>query len=387
MLFKENNSLIVKSILLITSFLMIQACSSGSSKEVNSKSKPLALPVWQVDTSSAVTVKDYLGTIEGKVNVEIRPQVEGLLDDIYVDEGDYVVAGQKLFKINASAYQEVLNNMLATENVAKAKLENAHLEVERLRPLVENEVISEVRLKSAQSDYAVAKASLEQASAAVRSATINKEFTQINAPVNGFIGRIPKRIGNLVMKNDDQPLTVLSDVQEVYVYFSMSESDFLYFSKNKAKADSIAGITRDHNSKLVFPDVSLIMADGTLFPHKGVVDAVNGQVNRTTGAISLRASFRNEGNILRTGSTGTLKVEERKSGVIQIPQVSTTELQDRTMVYLLNQENKVLRQAVTIVGKSGSNYIIGSGLKPGDRILVSGFDKISEGTIITPIAH
>ncbi len=385
MFFTRIKSLIAVVILLAISAVMMQNCSSGSSKEPNLKNKPLALPVWEVDTSTAVTVKDYLGTIEGKVNVEIRPQVEGLLDGIYVDEGDYVQEGQKLFKVNASAYQEILNNMVATENVAKAKLENANLEVERLRPLVENEVISEVRLKSALSDYDVAKATLEQASAAVRSAQINKQFTVITAPVSGFIGRIPKRIGNLVTKNDNQPLTVLSDVQEVYVYFSMSESDFLYFSKNKARADSMAGIKRDNNTKLIFPEVSLVMADGETYSKTGIVDAVNGQVNRATGAISLRATFKNDDNILRTGSTGTLKVEERKRGVIQIPQVSTSELQDRTMVYVLDEENKVRRQTIKISGKSNSNYIIESGLKTGDRILLSGFDKISEGTVITPI--
>jgi len=385
MFFKKNRNLLAVVGLMITATVSLQNCSSGSSKEPNLKNKPLALPVWEVDTSTAVTLKTYLGTIEGKVNVEIRPQVEGLLDAIYVDEGDYVQEGQKLFKVNASAYQEVLNNMLATENVAKAKLENANLEVERLRPLVENEVISEVRLKSALSDYDVAKATLEQAAAAVRSADINKQFTTITAPVSGFIGRIPKRIGNLVTKNDNQPLTVLSDVQEVFVYFSMSESDFLYFSKNKARSDSMAGIKRNNNTKLIFPDVSLVMADGESYPRTGEVDAVNGQVNRATGAISLRATFQNEDNILRTGSTGTLKVEERKSGVIQIPQVSISELQDRTMVYALDEENKVQRKTIKISGKSNSNYIIETGLQPGDRILLSGFDKISEGTEITPI--
>ncbi len=359
-------------------------CSTGRSEEKENNNKPLALPVHTVDTSDAVTVKDYLGTIEGKVNVEIRPQVEGILQEIYVDEGSFVQKGQKLFKIDASAYQEVLNNMVATQNVAKAKLENAKLEVERLRPLVENDVISDVRLQTAKSEYDVAMASLDQATAAVRSAQINKEFTILTAPVSGYIGRIPKRVGNLVGKGDSEPLTVLSDVQEVFVYFSMNESDFLYFTKLKAKQDSAAGIKLSNN-QLNFPEATLILADGEEYVKKGRVDAINGQVDRTTGAISLRASFLNTENILRNGSTGTLKISEVKRGVIQIPQIATSELQDRTFVYVLNNNNKVERRSITIKGKSKDNYIVGSGLSRGDRVLLSGLDKITDGSSVVPI--
>lgn len=357
--------------------------SCSTSKSEDTANKPLALPVHTVDTSSAVTVKDYLGTIEGKVNVEIRPQVEGILQEIYVDEGQYVEKGQKLFKIDASVYQEGLNNAVANQNVAKAKLENAKLEVERLRPLVENDVISEVRLRKVMSDYDVAKASLDQAAAEVRNAEISKEFTVLTAPVSGYIGRIPKRIGNLVTKGDKEPMTVLSDVQEVYVYFSMNESDFLYFSKIKAREDSLRGVKNSKN-RLVFPEATLILADGEEYREKGIVDAIDGQVDRTTGAISLRASFPNENNILRNGSTGTLKISETKKGVIQIPQVATSSLQDRTFVYTLNDNNQVERRSIKIEGTSKDNYIV-SGLNIGDRVLLSGIDKITDGSTVTPI--
>lgn len=371
-------------ILFILGTATLTSCFEGNTKENENLNKPLALPVFTVDTSDATTIKNYLGTIEGKVNVEIRPQAEGILQEIYVDEGSFVEKGQKLFKIDASAYQEVLNNTIATQNVAKAKLQNAQLEVERLEPLVANDVISEVRLRSAKSDYDVAKASLDQATAAVRSAQINTGFTVITAPVSGYIGRIPKRVGNLVSKGDKDPLTVLSDVEEVYVYFSMHESDFLYFSKLKAKEDSLRGIRSSENS-LNFPDAVLVLADGEEYSEKGQVDAINGQVDRTTGAVSLRASFRNVGNILRTGSTGTLKISEVKKSVIQIPQVATSDLQDKTFVYVLNDNNQVERRAITIGGKSKDNYIVSNGLEVGERILLSGLDKITDGSTVIPI--
>lgn len=361
----------------------IMSCQTGKSEDT--ESKPIALPVYTVDTSSAVTVKDYLGTIEGKVNVEIRPQVEGILQEIYVDEGQFVEKGQKLFKIDASVYQEAVNNALANQNVAIAKLKNAKLEVERLKPLVENDVISEVRLRKVMSDYDVAKASLDQAAAEVRNAEISKEFTVLKAPVSGYIGRFPKRIGNLVSKGDREPMTVLSDVQEVYVYFSMNESDFLYFSKLKAREDSLLGIKNSKN-RLVFPEATLILADGEKYNKKGTVDAIDGQVDRTTGAISLRASFPNGDNILRNGSTGTLKISETKKGVIQIPQVATSSLQDRTFVYTVDANNVVARRSIKIEGTSKDNYIV-TGLQIGDRILLSGIDKITDGSVIIPLVQ
>src|SRR5690606_31156527 len=140
------------------------------------------------------------------------------------------------------------------------------------------------------------------------------------APGSGYIGRIPKRIGKLRRKGDKEAMRVLSDVQEVYVYISMNESDFVYFSKIKEREDSLRGVKNSKN-RLVFPEATLILADGEEYREKGIVDAIDGQVDRTTGAISLRASFPNENNILRNGSTGTLKISETKKGVIQIPQV------------------------------------------------------------------
>lgn len=361
------------------------SCSSSHSEESDSHANAIALPVVLVDTSSASIVNNYLGTIEGKLNVEIRPQVEGLLEEIFVDEGDYVEKGQKLFKIDPSTYQEVLNNMIATENVAKAKLENAKLEIERLKPLVDNDVISDVKLKSAFSDYDVAKASLQQASAAVRSAEISKEYTLIKAPVSGYIGRIPKRVGNLVSKSDKDPLTFLSDVQDVYVYFSMSESDYLYFTKSKAKQDSAMGIKANLRENFHFPEVTLVLADGEEYEEKGIVDAISGQVDRSTGSVSLRATFSNNKNMLRTGSTGTLKISETKKGVIQIPQVATSDLQDKTFIYVLDEDNKVRKQNIVISGKSKDQYIVKEGLNVGDKVVLSGFDKLTDGSKITPL--
>lgn len=361
----------------------MQNCQSGKSKSIEKEEQVHVLPVTTIDTATAITVKDYLGSIEGKINVEIRPQVEGILEKIYVDEGDYVEKGQLLFKINEQPYREELNNALANQRVEEAKLKNAALEVERLQPLVDNEVISEVKIKTAQSEYEVAKASLAKAQAAVGSARINQGFTLIKASVSGYIGRIPKRIGNLVSKGDQEPMTVLSDVHEVYVYFAMSESDFLYFNE-RAKEDTSDLRQAGKDVKKLIPQVSLVLADGSEYPEQGVIDAVDGQVSRTTGSISLRATFPNTDNILRSGNTGKIEVKESHHGVILVPQEATTELMDKVFVFVLKEGNVVKKQAITIGGKSGNNYIVKEGLAPGDKIVTAGLNNIDDGSRVSP---
>lgn len=352
----------------------IVGCSSGE----DLSKQYLNLPVMVVDTTTAITVKDYIGTIEGKVNVEIRSQVEGALQEIYVDEGQYVTENQPLFKIDPSPYVEILNNERATANIERAKLKNAKLEVDKLRPLVENEVIAEVQLQAVMANYEVAQASLARASAAVASAQINLDRTIIKAPVQGYIGMIPKRIGNLVTRGEKNPLTVLSDVSDVYVYFSMAESDYLYFTKNKTiRKDS----TRNSLGSIL-PEATLFLADGMEYQEKGEVDAVSGQVNRSTGSISLRASFPNSTEVMRSGNTGTIRLKESKAGVILVPQEAVINIQDRTFVYTIDEDNKARLTPIKLDGVSESYYIISSGLKPGDAVILTGFHKIEEGVLI-----
>lgn len=375
---RKTGLILLSGLIMIGTLLTINSCNIGSPKSIDPKENALSLPIIKIDTTTAITVKDYIGSIEGKVNVEIRPQVEGTLEKIFVDEGAFVQEGQPLFQINPQPYQEILNNMIATENVEKAKLKNANLEIVRLKPLIDNEVIAEVQLETAKANYEIARASLAKASAAVASAQISIDYTIIKAPVSGYIGRMPKRIGNLVGRGDKEALTVLSDVSEVYVYFGMSESDFLYFTKD-AKKTYESKIT---SSGLILPEVSLILADGKEYAEKGKVDMVNGQVNRNTGSISLRASFPNSQDVMRSGNTGTIKLQETKVGVVLIPQEVTTSIQDKTFVYIIDANEKVKLQVIELDGVSKGNYIVSSGLKIGDRVIKTGFDKMTEGMYV-----
>ena len=370
-------------IIYVSSILMVEyGCSSSAAENTGMGMPPPQLPVITITTSSATTYQEFPASLEGKVNVEIRPQVEGYLEKIYVDEGAYVKAGQLLFKIDPRVYDEQLNNAKSNLLAAQANMEKAKVEVDRLTPLVENNVISDVQLKTAKAAYDAIKASVEQSKAMVGNAQINVGYTYIKAPVSGYIGRIPYKLGSLVGKGEDQPLTVLSDVSEVYAYFSMSESDFIVF-KNKYE-----GNTLEEKIKHV-PPVELILADDSAYTQKGKIELVEGQFDKTVGAINFRASFPNPSRILRTGNTGKIRLPQMFKSVLIVPQDATFEIQDKTFVYAIGDSNKVVTKPITISGRTTNYYYVSNGLKAGEKIVLSSqstmlMGGLRDGMRITP---
>jgi len=335
------------------------------------------LPVMAITTENTTTDAEYPAAIQGTVDVEIRPQVSGNLDRVLVDEGAYVTKGQSLFKINERPYREQLNNALASLHAAEASYINAQLEVDKLTPLVQNKVVSDYQLKSAKASQKIAAANIEQAKAIAASAKINLGYTTIKAPVNGYIGRLPKKQGSLVSATDIDALTTLSDVQEVYAYFSLSETDFIQF-KSQYAGSSIG----DKIKKL--PPVTLILADNSAYPQTGKIDMVDGQFDKTTGAITVRAKFSNPYKTLRSGNTGKIRLGLQHDDAILVPQSATIEMQDKVFVFTVSKENKVTKIPITVIGKSGTNYLIKDGVKTGDQIVLSGIDKLQEGQLIQP---
>ena len=336
-----------------------------------------SLPVMKIERSSPVVQREYSSLLEGVVTVEVRPQVDGTLQEIAVDEGAFVKSGQLLFGIDDRVYREELKSAVATKNVAKASLEVAEIEVERLRPLVKNKVVSQIQLKQAIANHRSARASLEQAEAAVQAARINLGYTRITAPVDGYIGGIPFRIGSLVSKNQPEQLTTLTDVHEIRAYFSMSEVDFMHFKQQ------YPGSSIEEKLALV-PPVTLLLADGSRYPLKGRLDAVSGQFDRSTASVMFRATFPNPDGVLRSGNTGKVSVPYRYENVIQIPQASTADLQDRIFVVKVGEGNAVSRTPVTVIDRSNLNYIVGGGLEDGDMIVLSGFSRLPDGAVINP---
>ena len=359
----------------IVAAAIITGCSSAQGSQV--PPPPPALPVLQLDPTSATTYQEFSASLEGKTNVEIRPQVSGYLDKIYVEEGAYVTAGQPLFKINDRPYDEQVNNAQANVLAARANLEKADIEVKRLQPLVDNKVISDVQLQAAQAGYEAARAAVKQAEAAGNNAGINLGYTLIKAPVSGYIGRIPFKTGSLVGKGETQALTVVSDIKEVYAYFSMSEKDFLTFtsqSNGKTIVEKIHGM----------PAVELQLADKNVYPAKGRVELMEGQFDKAMGTISFRAVFPNAEGILRTGSTGKILIPQSSGSTLAVPQQSTYELQDKIYVYILGDSNKVISQPINVSGQTTSYYLVNKGLQPGQKIVFAGMDRLRDGVEINP---
>lgn len=365
----------MKTLLFLSSILILVSCSPKQEAAV--APPPPSLPVMEIKTASTNTYQEYPAAIEGKANVEIRPQIDGYLQTIFVDEGAFVNAGQALFKINDAPFREQLNSANASLQAAEAAVINTQLEIEKLTPLVENKVISEYQLKAAKANNSAAKANVALAKANVGSAQINLGYTIIKAPTSGYIGRLPKKQGSLVSHTDAEALTSLSDVHEVLVYFSLSEADFIAF---KAQ---YAGNTLKEKIKNL-PPVSLFLADQSTYPVTGKIDMVDGQFDKNTGAITLRASFPNSQGLLRSGNTGKLRLSLFHEAAIVVPQSATVEMQDKIYVFSVGDSNKVSKKPINVIGKSGNNYLVNDGLKEGDKIVLTSLDHLQEGMAINP---
>lgn len=338
---------------------------------------PPSLPVVKLETGSATTWQEFPATIEGTTNVEIRPQVSGYLETIYVQDGDWVSKGQPLFRINAKEYNQYSNSAAASIQLAKANVEKAQVEVDRLEPLVANKVISEVQLKTAKATLHEAEAAYAQAVSSKGSADITLGYTLITAPVSGYVGHINFKQGSLIGKGEQLPLTLLSEVNNVHAYFSLSEADFLRFFS------SVQGKSIEEKIKNI-PTVELKLADNSIYKAKGKVELIQGQFDRAAGSIAFRAIFPNTEKLLRSGISGKIRIPSSLNDKLLVPQQSTYEMQDRVYVFAVGDSNKVISKQITIRGKSEGNYIVEKGVNNGEVIVYSGLQRLRDGAIITP---
>ena len=337
----------------------------------------MELPVSVVEKGNGLVSKEYPARIEGVADVEIRPQVSGYLKQMYVDEGQYVRAGQPLFKIEDRIYAEQYNTAKAAISVAKANLTNAKIDLNRRNELVKEKIVSNIQVQQSQAAYEAASATLAQAQAAAQSARINLEFCTIKAPVSGYLSRINYRLGSLIGPSGIEPITILSDIHQVNVYFSMSEFDFLQF-QNKNTGSTIQ--EKIKNSTMV----GLNIANGQSYDQKGKIDAIDGQFNVNTGSVTFRAKFDNPNTVLRAGNTGKITIDQNYDGVVLIPIASTTNIQDKVYVFSLDKNNKAVQKALEVEGKTGTNYMISSGINAGETYITAGFERLQPGMPVVP---
>lgn len=365
-----------KILLAVTLAAMLVSCG-GKQGKPNFGDNEYA--VRTVSTTSTELETSYPATIKGVQDVEIRPKVSGFITKLCVKEGQNVKKGQLLFVIDNVTYEAAVRQAKAAVNSAKAQLNTAKLTYDNNKNLFDNNVIGSYELQSAKNSYETAQAALAQAQASYTSAKQNLDFCYVTSPANGVVGMLPYKVGALVSASSQQPLTTVSDISTMQIYFSMTEKDLMSLAKT---AGGMQAAIKE------YPAVKLKLADNSIYGHEGHVAAVSGVIDPTTGSSQIRADFPNPEHILKSGGSGSIIVPHKDANAILVPQDAIVEVQNKHFAYILGAGNKVKYTEITIdPNNDGKNYIVTSGLKPGDKIVVSGVTALTDGQEIKPITE
>lgn len=346
---------------LIFGLIFLTACSDN--KQGPQGPGAISLPVVEVPLRTVTSYTTYPVSIEGTVNSAVRAKVSGYVTAVFVDEGEKVRKGQTLFKLETQALSQ-------EAGAARANVNAAQVEVDKLKPLVQKGIISSVQLETAEARLAQAKANYNSITASIGYATIK-------SPIDGYIGAINFRQGALVSPADPIPLTTISDVDEVYAFFAMNERDYLDFLQNtegKTLSEKIDN----------FPPVDLVLVNGQLYEQKGKIETVTGQVNTGTGSVSFRASFPNPNRILANGNSGNIRIPKTYNDVPVIPEASTFEQQGRVYVYRVQGDTLAVQTPVNVTDRVQNLIVVASGVKGGDVIVAQGVGKLRNNTPVQP---
>lgn len=363
-------------IYLATVLAVFTSCNNHK-KEKEGRAESNEYSVLTLVPDTVTTFNDFPADIQGEEIIEIRPMIDGYLENIYVPEGATVKKGDLLFKIKNPVYEQAVITARAAIKSAIADVDAAKMDVEKVRPLVENDIVSKYQLKSAQYTLESKEASLAQAEATLANAKTNLGYTLLRSPQNGPIGSIPYKIGALVSSTTTQPLTTLSNTGNVYAYFSVNEKQLLsIYSK-------IEGNTlQEKLNKL--PAVTLILADGTVYPLKGKLETASGFITTETGTASLKATFPNPKGLIRSGASANVRIPRTLDSALMVPQIASYELQNKQFVRMLRPNNMVFSTAIIAKPTNDGQFlIVQSGLKAGDRIVLNG-PNLKDSTVIIP---
>lgn len=359
----------------LTTIALLWACQDKKQEgEWGGDSQVEQYPVLSIKAEQANLFTDYPVVLQGIKDVELRPKIDGFVETIYVDEGQTVKKGQLLFKIYAPQYHEESVAAVASIKNAEAELNNARMQVVKAKPLVNEGIISNYELESAEYALRSKEAQLAQAKANLNSAQANVGYTQVVAPFDGVIGLIPYKVGALVSSASPEPLTTVSEIGSINAYFSMNEKEFIDFMQK--------GGEQTLEQRLAsMPEVSLLLANGSEYNQKGKINTVSGQVDPRTGSVNFRAVFTNPQGILRSGNSATIRVHESVSEAILVPQKATFEVQGKRFIYVANAEGVVTSTEIKVMEKvpSSQYFVVTSGLKPGDKIVSADIGGLREG--------
>lgn len=363
-----------KIALWVLTAVVLTGCGSKS-KQMGEASNDFAVET--VQTTSADLKTSYPATIKGMQDIEIRPKVSGYLVKLLVDEGSTVRKGQPLFLIDSEQYRAAVKAAQAQIRVCRANIATQRLTVENKRMLFKQNVISSYDLKMAENTLASYEAQLASAEAQLQSAQDNLRWCTVTSPADGVVGSIPYRVGSLVSAQSADPLTTVSNISKMYVYFSMTEKQLLALTREAGGVN--AAIKK-------MPAVSLLLSDGSTYSQSGTISTVSGVIDSSTGSVQMRATFDNAQHILRSGGTGSILVPTHSNDAIIVPQSATFDVQDKKFVYVLNNDKTVATREITVLPQNdGQTYVIASGLRSGERIVVDGVNQLKNGQKINPI--
>ncbi|MBO5024554.1 MAG: efflux RND transporter periplasmic adaptor subunit [Bacteroidaceae bacterium] len=324
----------------------------------------------KVETADKELSTSYSATIRGRQDINILPQVSGTIERVCIAEGDKVKKGQVLFIIDQVPYRAALQTAEANVEAAKAGLATAELSYNSNKELYAKKVVSEYSLKTSENAYLTAKAQLAQAKAQEVNARNNLSYTEVKSPSDGVVGMLPYRVGALVSPSIQEPLTVVSDNSDMYVYFSMTENQLLNMTREYGSMEEAV-------EKM--PAVKLQLNDGSMYPELGKIESISGVIDRQTGAVGVRAVFPNASRLLHSGASGNVIVPEVYKNCIVIPQTATVQVQDKIQVWKV-VDGKAVTGIIKVAPTSdGREYVVLDGLKKGEEIVKEGAGLVRPG--------
>ena len=363
-----------KIALWVLTAVVLTSCGSKSN-QMGQASNDFAVETIQTTTADLKT--SYPATIKGMQDIEIRPKVSGYLVKLLVDEGATVRKGQPLFLIDSEQYRATVKAAKAQIRVCRANIATQKLTVDNKRMLFKQNIISSYDLKMAENTLASYEAQLAAAEAQLQSAQDNLRWCTVTSPADGVVGSIPYRVGSLVSGQSAEALTTVSNISKMYVYFSMTEKQLLALTREAGGVN--AAIKK-------MPAVSLVLSDGTTYSQSGTISTVSGVIDPSTGSVQMRATFDNAQHILRSGGTGSILIPTHASDAIMVPQSATFDVQDKKFVYVVNADKTVATREITVLPQNnGQTYVVASGLRAGERIVVDGVNQLKNGQKINPI--
>lgn len=342
---------------------ILPACQSSNDKQVKNND---VIPVTVLHPTTVDLPRSYVADIQAIQFVEIKAKVEGFISEVLVDEGQLVRKGQPMFRLNSGNYMEILKAAEANYKQTQAQLEVANYEMERIQRLVEKQIISSIRLDQVTREREVARMKVEQARAQMQRAQMDYSYTTITAPFTGYVDRIPYKVGSLV--NPESLLTNVSDISEVFAYYKVNEKEYLRMKRAQLKGEDVQKTD----------SVELVLPDGTIYPHKGKLETVEGDFERGTGSIAFRVRFPNPEGLLKHGVTGKVRLMTQMSDIYLIPQKSTFEIQDFTYIYLVDKEGEVKVRSFNPIERY-HNYYVTQDLEPNSTIVYEGVQMVKDG--------